>query len=174
MVCAQFSSGTFAVDFEYRPRGGREGNPLEVVCAAMLHIESGRTQCWWQDELALLSSAPFPTDESALFLAYNASAEMACFAALGWSSPKSIVDLYAEFRNLTNGKNLPAGKGLLGALAYFGGATIGASEKDEMRDLILAGGPWSEEQKRAILAYCTSDVMALKTLFLKMRGRLWS
>ena len=174
MAHTQFPNGTFAVDFEYRPRGGREGNPLEVVCAAMHHMETGRTQCWWQDELALLSSAPFPTDESALFLAYNASAEMACFAALGWSQPKSIVDLYAEFRNLTNGKNLPAGKGLLGALAYFGEASIGASEKDEMRDLILAGGPWSEEQKRAILAYCTSDVIALRTLFLRMGGAQWS
>lgn len=174
MVRAQFPNGTFAVDFEYRPQGGRDGNLLEVVCAAVHHIDSGTTRCWWQEELAALSEAPFPTDESALFLAYNASAEMACFAALGWSQPKSIVDLYAEFRNLTNGKNLPAGKGLVGALAYFGETSIGAVQKGEMRDLILAGGPWSEEQKRAILAYCTSDVMALRTLFLKMGGQRWS
>lgn len=174
MARTQFPTGTFAVDFEYRPRHGREGNPLEVVCAAMHHMETGMTQCWWQDELVALSGAPFPTDESALFLAYNASAEMACFAALGWSQPKSIVDLYAEFRNLTNGKNLPAGKGLLGALAYFGETSIGAVQKDEMREFILAGGPWSEEQKRAILAYCASDVMALRTLFLKMGGQRWS
>jgi hypothetical protein len=32
--------------------------------------------------------------------------------------PANILDLSAEFRCITNGRTVPAGKGLLGALAY--------------------------------------------------------
>lgn len=170
MTHPKFPGGTFAVDFEYRPVDGKEGNPLQVVCAAMLNIESGQKQTWWQDELASLTESPFPTDSGVLLVAYNASAEMACFAALGWPKPQYVLDLYAEFRNITNGKKLPAGNGLLGALTYFGATPSGSVQKGQMRDLILAGGPWSEEQKQTILDYCVSDVLALKTLLLKMGG----
>jgi hypothetical protein len=41
---------------------------------------------------------------------------------------------------------------------------IGAVEKDEMRDLVLRGGPWSDAEKSAILDYCESDVAALARL----------
>ena len=34
--------------------------------------------------------------------------------------PTAIVDLFAEFRNLTNGIPTPCGAGLLGAMSYFG------------------------------------------------------
>src|SRR5262249_18372858 len=64
----------------------------------------------------------------------------------------------------TNGLETPAGRGLLGALAYFGLDGIGASEKTEMRDLVLRGGPWSEEEHIAILDYCENDVTAPERL----------
>ena len=41
-------------------------------------------------------------------------------------------------------------------------------EKEEMRSLILRGGPWTREEQIAILDYCESDVMALKRLFSAM------
>src|SRR5262245_65238805 len=41
---------------------------------------------------------------------------------------------------------------------------MGASEKTEMRDLVLRGGRWSEEERIAILNYCESDVVALERL----------
>src|SRR5262249_50200119 len=53
----------------------------------------------------------------------------------------------------------------MGALATHGLDSIGAVEKDEMRDLILAGGPWNSDEKAAILDYCQSDVDALARLF---------
>ena len=117
-----------------------------------------------------MRSAPFATDASTLFIAYNASAEMACFGALGWPPPVNILDLYAEFRNLTNGLPLPAGKGLLGALVYFGEPAMEATKKELMRDLILAGGPWSAAQQASILDYCEADVNALTRLYLRMGG----
>ena len=63
---------------------------------------------------------PYRTDEKALFIAYYASAEFGCHLALNWPMPANVLDLFAEFRNATNGLTVPAGRGLLGALIYFG------------------------------------------------------
>src|ERR1019366_5317457 len=52
----------------------------------------------------------------------------------------------------------------LGALAHYGLDSIGTVEKDEMRDLILRGGLWSDAERAAILDYCESDVAALARL----------
>jgi hypothetical protein len=110
---------------------------------------SGLTRRYWQDELAQLACAPFSTDGDALCVAYFASAEMDCFAALGWPVPVNLLDLFVEFRCLTNGMRPAHGNGLLGALRYHGLASIDAEEKDSMRELILTGGPWSESRKRS-------------------------
>ena len=79
-----------------------------------------------------------------------------------------VLDLYIEFRNLTNGRPVPCGNGLLGALMYFGLDNIGSAEKDSMRDLIMSGGPWCADEKHAILDYCQSDVDALVNLLPRM------
>ena len=65
--------------------------------------------------------------------------------------PERILDLYVEFRNHTNGLPTISGSGLLGALTHYGLDSIGAGEKDEMRELVLRGGPWSGEERLAIL-----------------------
>ena len=62
------------------------------------------------------------------------------------------------------GNDTPAGNSLLGALSYFGLDGIGASEKEDMRALILRGGPWTEDQRTAILDYCETDIDALERL----------
>ena len=41
-----------------------------------------------------------------------------------------------------------------------------------MRDLILTGGPWTQDQRGAILDYCESDVAALAQLLPKMLPRI--
>jgi hypothetical protein len=78
--------------------------------------------------------------------------------------PERILDLYTEFRNRTNGLSTPAGRGLIGALVAHGLDTIGATEKDEMRNLVMRGGPWTDDEQSAILDYCASDVDALARL----------
>ena len=62
-----------------------------------------------------------------------------------------VLDLFTEFRNHTNGIPTVSGAGLLGALAHYGLDGIGTIEKDEMRDLILRGGPWTDAEREAIL-----------------------
>jgi hypothetical protein len=125
---------------------------------------SGVTSRYWKDDIHSRSSAPFSVGREALCVAYFASAEMDCFLKLGWQLPENLLDLYVEFRCLTNGTTPPNGAGLLGALLYFGLPTIAAQHKDAMRDLTLRGGPWSEQEQIDLLDYCETDVVALELL----------
>lgn len=152
-------------DFEFQAGNGEQ--PLPVCLVAREYL-TGREIRLWQDDLRRLDQAPFPTDRGALFIAYYASAEIGCFLALGWPLPEAILDLFAEFRAATNGLPLPAGSGLLGALAYHGLDSMAGDEKTVMRDLVLRGGPWTVAERAAILDYCASDTTALAALFPKM------
>ena len=152
-------SEIWAVDFEYVAKPGE--NP-EPVCLVAWELRSGRRLRLWRDQFG--TAPPFQTGPDSLYIAYYASAEIGCHLALGWPVPERILDLCAEFRCRTNGRPRPSGSGLLGALAYFGLDGIGASEKDEMRDLVLRGGPWTADERAAVLDYCESDVNALARL----------
>jgi hypothetical protein len=44
-----------------------------------------------------MTSVPFPTDATALTVAYFASAEMTCFLALGWQLPVNLLDLFENY-----------------------------------------------------------------------------
>ena len=149
----------WAVDFEYDAKPGE--NP-EPVCLVAWELRSGRKLRRWRDQFG--TAPPYPTGSDVLFIAYYASAEIGCHLALGWPVPERVLDLFTEFRNHTNGIPTTSGAGLLGALAHYGLDSIGAIEKDEMRDLILRGGPWTEAEREDILEYCESDVAALVRL----------
>jgi hypothetical protein len=161
---SKFADGVFLIDFEFRPENEREGNTPEPVCLVVRDFLSGVTHRYWQDELYALTTAPFSVGSDALCVAYFASAELDCFIKLGWPPPENVLDLFVEFRCLTNGTTPPNGAGLLGALLYFGLPTITAQQKDAMRDLVLRGGLWTELERRDILDYCETDVCALEQL----------
>ena len=148
-------------DFEFE-FGGQAGGQPRPVCMVAKDLTSGQTWRVWRGEFT--PQPPFPTGPDALFVAYYASAELGCFRALGWPTPANVLDLFTEFRDRTNGLPTPAGSGLIGALVYFGLDTIAAQTKDAMRDLVLGGGPWSDDERAAILDYCASDVDALERL----------
>jgi len=155
----------WAVDFEFiAPPGGRP----DPACMVALELRTGRLIRLGRNDLHALSQAPFDTGPQTLFVAYFASAEIGCFLALGWPSPERILDLFTEFRAETNGTQTLAGNSLLGALAQFGLPSIGGEEKQDMRDLIMGGGPWSRDEQVAILDYCESDVRALGRLLPEM------
>jgi hypothetical protein len=146
-------------DFEFRQPHGERPAPL---CLVAREWRSGRLLRLWQDELAALAGPPFPISQDALFVAYYASAELGCFLALDWPMPVRILDLFAEFRRLTSGLSVPCGSGLLGALAYHGLDSI--ADKDAMRDLAQRGGPYTGDERQALLDYCQSDVDGLARL----------
>ncbi len=107
-----------------------------------------------------------------MFVAYYAAAEISCHLALRWPLPERVLDLFTEFRNRTNGKSTGNGNGLLGALTYHGLDAMGTIEKEEMRNLILRGGPWSDFEQAQILDYCESDVAALARLLPVMQPKI--
>jgi len=153
----------WCVDFEYGAGPGCRPSP---VCLVTCEIRTGRTLRLWRDQLGPMP--PWTISDDSLFVAFYASAEIACCLVLGWPKPTRVLDLFTEFRCLSNGLPVPAGNGLLGALTAYGLDGIGAIEKDEMRDLVLRGGPWTQEERDAILDYCQSDVDALVRLLPKM------
>jgi hypothetical protein len=162
-------SEIWLVDFEFHQPSGELPEP---ICMVAREYRSGRTLPLWQVELTMELQPPFEIDEEALFVAFYASAELGCFLALGWPMPARLLDLFAEFRCITNGLAVPCGNSLLGALAYFGMDGIDTADKVSMRELAIRGGPFTDSEKAALLDYCESDVRALARLLLAMLSRI--
>jgi DNA polymerase-1 len=162
----EFEFGGHAT-FEEASRSGERPRP---VCMVAKELRSGQIWRPWRGEFG--PTPPFPIGPDAVFVAFYASAELGCFRALNWPKPANILDLFAEFRDRTNGLPTLAGSGLVGALTYFGLDSLAAQEKDRLRLLILRGGPWSESERKEILDYCESDTAPLEQLLLAMLPRI--
>ena len=145
----------WCVDFEFCAPDGERPSP---ICLVAHEVLTGQTIRTWDNEMRTALEPPYSAAKDSLFVAYYASAELWCHLALDWLMPANVLDLFVEFRVLTNGLPLPCGNGLLGALAYFGMDGIDVVEKAEMRNLAMRGGPWSKEERQALLDYCESDV----------------
>jgi hypothetical protein len=156
-----FPQGVWCLDTEFIP-----GLPYVPVCLVAREFFSGqRVQIFFEPG----QTYDNPLPKEALHVAYAASAEWGTFLSLGWELPAYVIDLYAEYRNEISGRTPPRGrKGfdtrMLGAMDYYGLDHIAAAEKTEMRDLILRGHPFSDSERKAILAYCESDVTCLGKL----------
>jgi DNA polymerase I len=166
-------------DFEFNggkglcrvPESAREGNVPNVVCGVFWELRSGRKVRLWRNEFG--PNPPFGTGDDTLWIAYMSSAEWGCFLSLGWKLPVRILDLYCEFKNLTNATGVklrkktkakgswlqPHGSGLIGACVTYG-VTEGVAklEKDHWRDLVIEGGPPMVRNRNGILDYCEGDV----------------
>ncbi len=153
------------LDFEFNRTDGENPHPICLVAYDL--VAQKLIRVWLSDSDTL----PFDISENSLFVAYFASAEWNCFLALNWALPKQSIDLFVEFRNLTNNKIIPSGNSLLGALTYFGIRGITCDEKKNMRDLILSD-QWLEKDIPDILDYCESDVLATSKLFQVMSPKL--
>ncbi len=153
------------MDFEFRAEPGER---QEVHCLCARELGSNRLLKFWRDELDTMPGPPYSTDRDSLFIAYYASAELGCHMSLGWPMPVNVLDLYVEFKNNTNGLEVPCGYGLLGALTAHGLNGIDALDKDTMRALAIRGGPFTNSEKMALLTYCQSDVDALQKLLPRM------
>lgn len=152
-----------AVDAEFTVLPGERPIP---VCVVARELVSGRVFRRFEGQFP--RNPPWATGSDVLFLAFYASAELGFYRVRSWPMPPRILDLFVEFRNLTNGLATADGASLLGALTYFGLDGIGATEKREMQEAIGNGtwrGRYSPEQ---ILDYCQSDVDALVRLLQAM------
>ena len=153
----------WAIDFEFNTP---PGCAPDVLCMVAREVESNRLIRLWRDEFK--PDPPFDVSADALFVAYMASAEMGCFLQLGWPMPANVLDLYPEFRCETNGTIWSQGRSLLGALSYHALSSITKEQKQEMRDLVLRGGPYTEPEQSDLLAYCQGDADCLGPLLERM------
>jgi DNA polymerase I len=163
----------WAVDTEFYPgrglaHGGRGGDPVTPLCLTAKELRSGRVIRLWHDELG--RSPPYPLDASSLFIAYNNVAEFMFHIALGWGEPARSIDAYVEYRHYWNDGSLEAEdipKGFfsqLGALQHFGEDTVAHSYKEDMRDRIIRGPPYSAAERAQILDYNETDTAGLARL----------
>ena len=155
-----------ALDFEFFST--TEGDRQNPVCLVAESLRTGlQTRLW----ITKGAKCPLPSGPEYLYVGYFASAEWNCFLSLGWGLPARIIDLYPEYRRMTNGAvgyTTRSGYGLLAAAEAFGVATMDANHKTDMRELIMSGGPWSTEEQTDILEYCAHDVTITANLFRQM------
>src|ERR1039457_7611625 len=97
-----FDEGAVA-DFEYFAAPGERPLP---VCLVAQELASGCTHRVFQEELLSMRHPPYSIGPDVLFVAHYAPAEISCYLALGWPVPPNILDTFAEFANLTNGRYL--------------------------------------------------------------------
>jgi hypothetical protein len=147
-------------DFEYEVSPGER--PVPVCCVAH-ELYSGRR---FRLMAPLPKVPPWQVGADVLFVAYFASAELGCYKILNWPPPPRILDLFAEFRLLTNGFKVD--RSLLSALAYFGLDHVGASEKRELQQMIGSGAWRGVIDPETILSYCEEDVRATTRLLCAM------
>jgi DNA polymerase I len=120
----------WAEDFEWVPKPGERH---DVVCYGARELRSGRTLRLWRDQLG--PTSPNRTDDQALFLSFVFNAEGVSRLSLGWELPSKVIDLSPLFRCVVNGRLVPQGKGLLGALAYYNIPSVDVIYKDAIRKL---------------------------------------
>lgn len=149
------------VDFEFTAPEGENPKP---ICMVAYEVHKKK---WIQLALNKGTKCPLNLDHKTLYVAFYASAEIGCHLSLDWPIPINVLDLYTEFRCLTNGKPVK-GRSLVDALVYFGLSSTIPIEKKEMRELAMRGGVYSEKEMYDLIQYCKSDVTALIHLLTKM------
>ncbi len=157
------------IDYEFHAPDGERPRP---ICMVALECRSGKElRLWLWDDPHV--APPFDFGRDALFVAYYSSAEWGCHRALDWPMPANVLDLFTEFRCSTNGISLGAGGAtLLGALTHHGLYAMDTAEKDDMRALAIRGGPYTADERAALLDYCATDVYALARLLPAMLPRI--
>ena len=145
-------------DSEFRQPEGERPRPMVEVARELV---SGCTYRMFGEDLLSRRHPPYPIGPDCLFVAFHAPAEISVHHALGWEDPVNVLDLHVEFRNFTNGRYLPSGSGLIGALVYCGLEAMNPVEKtkkDEGRELAMSDRVHTAEEWQHLVTYCESDV----------------
>jgi hypothetical protein len=159
MIPPQFRAA-YVLDTEFMPV---DGGPPEPICLCARDLIAGRqVELWLRGEEEV--RPPFDLGRDSLFIGYSLPAEWSVFLRLGWPIPLMAVDLFAEFRCATNGLNASEWD-LAGALRWYGLPCFDELAKMDMQKRCAAGGPFTSQEAREILAYCMSDVAYTAALF---------
>jgi DNA polymerase-1 len=153
-----------------------EGGLQIPVCFVFFNPITGEEIRQFYTSGKLYPPCPISLGPDTLFVAFSAQAELMTMLRLWNRMPSRILDLEMEWRGLQNeeytldqmkNEAKAANKNkngdlsplsLLGVCAIHGISTRSQAHKDEMRDLLLRGGPWSADEAQQILGYCAEDV----------------
>jgi DNA polymerase I len=172
-----FRHGT-SIDNEFRADPGHL--PYVHLLVARDLIAGKEIGRWWRRDLLKMRRPPFPTGKDALVVSYGVSAEMACFLQLGWKPPEYLLDLYAEFRWLTNGRKLEfAGKDMeklkkhknsMLAAAFIVGVplTMDLAHKETMRLMFMNKWEFTPEEEILGGNYCADDTLITQQIYQAM------
>jgi hypothetical protein len=161
-------------DAEFTAIPGERSGP---VCMVAREMRSGRIHRIFKGQFG--PTPPYPTGPDVLFVAFVAPAELGVYQSNGWPMPERVLDLYAEFRNHTNmgskedqASRTPAGRGLLGASAFFGLPLHDADAKKAMQQAIGSDTWQGRHSPEEIMDYCQSDQEATARLLVAMLPKI--
>ncbi len=161
-------SGIWVCDFEFFDMDG--GEIPRPICFCALEVTTREIiQLWLEGINKPVSPIDF-SDKTLTYIAFNSVAEMSCHLALGWDIPENILDLYCEWRLLSNDGRIheKGHNSLLNVCGVYGVKTVDLGYKTAMRDRILKGAPFNEAEKIDILNYCMTDVWGTADLYKAM------
>jgi hypothetical protein len=148
------------LDTEFRTGG----DPHRGWCLCGVELRSGQEFRLWLDGQAVLP--PFPLDSSTLFVAFVAGAEVATIRAIGWSLPARILDLFQEFRLVSNTGQRSDPHSLEAAAAYYGFTMGDHAAKKHMQKEAQERTAWPPELRQQLVDYCFEDALANARAFL--------
>lgn len=162
----QFKTIVF-FDFEF---SARDGEPHQVWCVYWITLSNGcaTSQGLWRNQILELNAPPYPVDESTVFVAYMASAEINCHLSLGWELPKNVLDLYVENKNGQPRLANPVSYSLLHTLKQYKIPALDVETKNKLRGYFISKTSWTPGEKRVGIKYCASDVLPLPRLLAAM------
>ena len=150
-----------------------EFNDLTLIVGCFLDL-SGKHAFDLRNNAGIVALKEYITARpNHVFCAYAAEAEITCLLRLGVDEATvermRWVDLMAECNMICGTRPdywVPA-KGLHHHLRVFGIEPLG-NDKEEMRELILSKGHFTDDEYARIAAYCWTDVDALPALLVKL------
>jgi len=175
----------WVVDTEYvsgtpMPKGKStpNGEPVVPVCLVAEELHSGKVVRLALNHEGQEAKNPLPGGDDVLHVVFSACAEMSFYLAMAWALPQNVLDLWAERRNLTNGlldsSWEPIDTSLVGTCADYGLTHTAAERKELMRNRVMQGFPFGEDEMNEISEYCHDDVRMLAALAEAMLPQLES
>jgi hypothetical protein len=147
-------------DTEFRTMG----DPHRGWCLCGLELRTGEEYRLWLD--GYIGPPPFLLDETTLFVAFVAGAEVATLLAHGWPMPARVFDLFQELRVVVNDGLAATRFGLETGCAHYSIATLEHTAKKAMQLEAQARTVWPPDKQREMVDYCFSDTEATARLFL--------
>jgi hypothetical protein len=150
----------------------RTGELYDPVCYAFRELRSGRSDAIWYD--AIGPTPPHAHGSNVLFIGFTA-AEPEFFHSINWKFDMAFLDLRVEGIRLTNlalprddprRQRLP--RSLISFLRWKNIQDGDAALKDLIRERIIKGKPFTNEERILILRYCLGDVLLLEKLLWAM------